>query len=149
MLFHSSVWESQRDAFWTRIFVWSSTYLKQAIIDPQNGQVCGLVSFLPLENNVERRDNILERLNADVGCRQDNVQSFFSQQLDSRCFRGASNVISWWTDSRQVVLLTVNLVAVRSSVNTQVRRHQWTTPANDLCFVPSVTKKQKLGGKDR
>lgn len=81
MLFHSSVWESQRDAFWTRLFVWSSTYLKQAIIDPQNGQGCGLVSFLPLEKNVERIDNILERLNADVCCRQDNVQSFVLSDL--------------------------------------------------------------------
>jgi len=36
------------------------------------------VSFLPLENNVERKDDILERLNADVSCRQENVQCHFS-----------------------------------------------------------------------
>lgn len=55
-----------------------------------------------------------------LGVKTTYSQSFFSQQLDSRCFCGASNVRPWWTRSRQVVLLTVNLVAVCSSVNTQI-----------------------------
>lgn len=104
---------------------------------PKTGRsaVCRLPSALPLYKNVGRKDNISERLNADVGCRQDNVQSFLSQRLDSCCFRGASNVRPWWTRSRQVVLLTANLVVVCSSVNTQIHAIYVDTSVRPLLMI--------------
>lgn len=58
-----------------------------------------------------------------------------SQRFDSCCFRGASNVKPWWTHSRQVVLLTVNLVAVCSSVNTQIHATYVDTSAWPLLMI--------------
>lgn len=139
MLFHSSVWESQRDAFWTRLFVWSSTYLKQAIIDPQKWT--GLRSgelFAPRKECWADRQHFRKvKCRCWLSPRQCTV--ICSQRFDSRCFRGASNVRPWWTHSRQVVLLTVNLVAVCSSVNTQIHATYVDTSERPLLMIYALS----------